>query len=64
MKQDYNDIPVYYCINCLSLGIVKESESSRNSYCKECGSTEQNVTTIEDWEFLYEKEYGKSFLDE
>lgn len=56
---EYNSEPVYYCANCLSLGIVEEGGVE---YCKECGSLAVCSTSIENWEYLYEKRYGKKFI--
>lgn len=57
--EEYNSIPVYYCRNCLSLKIIELSDSI--DYCDKCGSTEINTTSIEEWEKLYQKKYGKPF---
>ena len=61
-KEDYNDIPVFYCRKCLSLCILEDSEYG--DYCQECGSTDIGQIQIEEWEKLYneslkEPDYGK-----
>ena len=58
-KEEYNEVPVYYCTCCLSLDI-RRSESG--DYCDDCGSTDTWVTTITDWEEMYKAAYGKPFL--
>lgn len=59
-KEEYNNLPVFYCKNCLSLNIklVENSE-----FCDSCGSTEIETTDIEEWEKLYKKRYNKYYLD-
>lgn len=59
-KEEYNEIPVVYCKNCLSLNILSIDNMD---YCDKCGSTDTAVTTIEQWEVLYEKRYGRKLLD-
>lgn len=58
-KEEYNDVPVHYCTCCYSLDI---RISDVGDYCNTCGSTDTWVSTIEDWEELYENSYGKKFL--
>lgn len=59
-KEDYNNEPVYYCSNCLSLKILSLSEHI--DFCDECGSTEINTTSIYEWEELYKNKYKKPYL--
>lgn len=42
-NSSYNDEPLYYCKDCLSLGI-KEGEFG--DHCIHCGSTNVGVTTL------------------
>lgn len=58
-KEDYNNIPVYYCKECLSL-LIRQSENM--NYCDMCGSTDIEVTTIDLWEELYENKYHKKLI--
>lgn len=58
-KEDYNNIPVYYCKECLSLLIW--TYDINTDYCAKCGNTDIGVTTIDLWEELYEHKYGKKF---
>jgi hypothetical protein len=61
-KEEYNQIPVHYCKNCLSLAIIKSDDNS-HVFCKDCGGTEMSVTSIDTWEFLFEQEFGKLFVN-
>lgn len=58
-KEDYNNEPVTFCGNCLKLGI---QILDTIDYCDNCGSTEQESSHIEEWEKLYIKFYGKTYL--
>lgn len=59
----YNDEPVYYCANCLSLHI-RELGDVKLDICGECGNTDIKLTSLDNWNKLYTKEYGKVFLTE
>lgn len=63
MKDEYNDIPVFYCKHCLSLKIVGESQLPDLEYCDDCGSTNIEQTDISTWEKMYEQRYGFKLLD-
>lgn len=58
-KQEYNDMPVFFCDDCLSLAILKMDDYN---YCKDCGSTNVKLTMIDDWERRYKQKYGKKLL--
>jgi predicted RNA-binding protein with PUA domain len=58
-KKEYNDIPVFFCEDCLSLTILKMDDYN---YCKDCGSTNVKLTMIDDWEKRYKQKYGKKLL--
>lgn len=58
-KEEYNNIPVVYCKNCLSLKIRVLDEDV--DYCDDCGSTELASTDIETWKEMWEKRYNKPF---
>lgn len=60
-KQEYNDIPVVYCKQCLSISI---RVSDGIDYCDECGGTDMSETHIHEWEKMYEQKYNKKFLME
>lgn len=59
--EDFNDIPVEYCKKCLSLRIINY-QGRVKGYCEECGNVETGLAHIEEWEKMYEKRYGKSFV--
>ena len=41
-QPNYNDIPVHYCAECLSLKVRVYNEDM--DYCEECGSTDIKET--------------------
>lgn len=62
MEENYNDIPVYYCRDCLSLKIGSIVASQIVDYCMDCGSTNIDSTHINNWETLYEDKYKTKFI--
>ena len=62
-KQEYNEEPVFYCKNCLSLKIKTVQVDSNLDYCDECGSTDIAQTSIEEWRDFYKNRYGTDFLN-
>lgn len=62
MEEKYNDIPVYYCTECLSLNVKTVVEGMDLDYCDKCGCTDINKIHIEDWRKLYREKYGFDFL--
>jgi Zn finger protein HypA/HybF involved in hydrogenase expression len=62
-KQEYNEEPVFYCKNCLSLKIKTVQVDSNLDYCDECGSTDIAQTNIEEWRNIYKNRYGIDFLN-
>lgn len=58
-KKEYNEIPVVYCKNCLSLKIIVLDDTVE--YCDKCGCTDMASTDIDTWEKMYKEKYGKSF---
>lgn len=58
-KAEYNKEPVHYCTHCLSLRILKVNDFD---YCDNCGSTDIDKCTIEEWENKYIKHYGHKFI--
>lgn len=62
-KQEYNEEPVFYCRNCLSLKIKTVQVDSNLDYCDECGSTDIAQTNIEEWRNTYKTRYGTDFLN-
>lgn len=63
MENEYNDIPVYYCKNCLSLKVKTVMIDSDLDYCDDCGSTEIGEAYIEEWKDLYRKRYGFDYIN-
>ena len=51
-KEDYNNEPVFYCSECLSLRIRSLDDID---YCDKCGSTSIEEANIKDWEAMYTK---------
>ena len=58
--QSYNEVPIVYCAECLSLKIKGVDGID---YCEECGNTNINETNIFDWEKLYESKYGNKYIE-
>lgn len=59
----YNSEPVFYCKHCLSLKVLGVEYIDDAEYCDECGSTNIEKTTIEEWEKLYKGRYGVKYLE-
>ena len=59
--KDFDDEPVLYCTNCLSLRI--KSMGGLVDYCDECGYTDIAEANIHEWERLYKKKYGTKFIN-
>lgn len=56
----YNDLHVLYCNKCLSLTIL---EVDGENYCDNCGGCDIQISTIEEWDELYQKRYNNKFLN-
>lgn len=59
---NYNDEPVYYCSNCLSLKIKTVKYGMDLDYCDECGATDITQTHIHRWVRLYKGRYGFDYI--
>ena len=59
-KEEYNNEPVYYCSECLSLKI---RDIDGTDYCDKCGSTNINQTHINEWEQMYVRKYNGNYLN-
>ena len=46
-KEDYNNVPVYYCTRCISLNIINMDENT--CYCGDCGAASIDSTHIDEW---------------
>ena len=44
--EEYNNIPVHYCKNCLSLKVIVFDEAV--DYCDDCGSADIGIAQIEE----------------
>lgn len=61
-KEEYNDVPLYYCKRCLNLHILKMDELEGIDYCSKCGGTEIGVSLLDTWEQMYKDMYGKKLI--
>lgn len=61
-SEDYNSEPVKYCSKCYSLKIGYE-DTIGSEYCMDCGCSDTMETSIEEWENLYTRRYGNSYID-
>lgn len=61
-KEDYDEEPVVFCSKCYSLKI-KHDEDIDEDYCGDCGCSDIISSSIEEWENLYSKRYGKKFVE-
>ena len=60
---EYNNEPVFYCKDCLSLKIRDVEHIDDSEYCDECGSTDIGTASIEEWDAMYVAKYGHHFTD-
>lgn len=58
-NKEYNEEPVFYCKSCLSLKIINNDID----YCDTCGSTDTSKVSIEQWQELYKKRYGRKYIN-
>lgn len=61
-SSEYNDEPVFYCKECMSLRIQSVASGLDLDYCDECGSTDIEQSHINDWEQSYKDKYGFNYL--
>lgn len=62
-KEEVNSIPVYYCKDCLSLAVKTVTSLDDACYCDDCGSTNIETASIDEWEAMYERRYGFKYLN-
>ena len=62
-KKEYNNIPVHYCKEGLSLKVMRGVGMEEACYCDNCGCTDIKQTSIEEWEQLYRKKHGFTYLN-
>ena len=55
-SDEYNNIPIYYCSNCLSICIVNDGTMD---YCCDCGDTGIETATLDKYDELRYRKYGK-----
>lgn len=60
-RNDYDDEPIFYCANCLSLSIIHE-DSIDSDCCKDCGGTNIKEAMPDEWEKMYRRKYGKDYV--
>lgn len=60
---EYNNIPVYYCKQCLSLKIKTIPHIVDMDYCDNCNSTNIDKTSIFEWEEMFKNRYGYNYLE-
>ena len=57
----YDLEPVRFCARCYSLKI-KYEEALDTDCCMECGCSDTETATIEEWESLFERRYGHKYV--
>lgn len=62
-KTEYNQEPVFYCKDCLSLKIRDVEHIDSSEYCDDCGSTDIGTASIEEWDAMYVAKYGHHFTE-
>ena len=62
-QKQYDEEPVFYCKNCLSLKIRSVPNMEDSEFCDECSSTDIGQCSIEEWEQMYKQRYGHSYLE-
>lgn len=62
-KAEYDNIPVHYCKQCLSLKIMRVADRDETAFCDDCGCTDVEECDIHEWENLYKTRYGFTLLN-
>lgn len=62
-RELYDDEPVHYCKQCLSLKIMRVVGMNDAVYCDECGSTDTGEASIKEWEALFKQRHGFKYLE-
>ena len=62
-KNEYNDIPVHYCKSCLSLRVLNDTGLEGLDYCDSCGSTDIDISHIDEWTALYRNRYDHDYIN-
>lgn len=63
LKEEYDNIPVHYCKECLSLRVMRVAGRDDTTYCDECGGTNIEQINIKEWETLYKNKHGFTYLN-
>lgn len=61
-KENFDSEPVIFCSKCYSLNIVYEDAIGADC-CGDCGCSDMQTATIDEWERLYQKRFGHSFVE-
>lgn len=62
-ETEYDSEPVTYCSKCYSLNI-KYEDSIGMECCGECGCTDFQTSSYEEWEQKFKERYGHKFIEE
>ena len=60
--KEYDSEPVTFCSRCYSLKIIYEDAIGADC-CGECGCSDVQTASIEEWESLFKKRYGHSYVN-
>lgn len=60
-SEDYNNEPVYWCSECLSLNIANVDDDV--CFCNDCGAGSIEKGDIRQWDEKYRDKYGMAFLE-
>lgn len=63
-KAEYENEPVYYCKDCLSLKIKFIAGLDNSEYCCDCNSTNIVKGTFKEWDELYRERFHHSYIEE
>lgn len=61
--REYDEEPVTFCARCYSLKI-KYEDSIGIDCCEDCGSSDLQTASIEEWEKLYKGRYGHKYIED
>lgn len=61
--KEYNQEPIFYCKNCLSLKVINIPDIPDSDFCDECGSTNIDSCLIQEWEKMYKDKFKHNYLD-
>lgn len=61
--REYDKEPVTFCARCYFLKI-KYEDSIGIDCCENCGSSDLQTASIEEWERLYKRRYGHKYIED